>query len=84
MHNHPSGDPTPSDDDLKITNEWSTWNGVRHTGFDHVIVGRTKVRKSARYLSRVVYLWVVRTEAKGRVGTVRGSTITSAGTSGLT
>ena len=43
VHNHPSGDPTPSRDDVKITRELAaalgTINVVLH---DHVIVGRNR------------------------------------------
>ncbi len=42
VHNHPSGDPTPSDDDLKITKRMVDAGMVLGIPvFDHVIVGRT-------------------------------------------
>jgi DNA repair protein RadC len=43
VHNHPSGDPTPSDDDLKIT-ELLIESGkmLNITVLDHVIVGRER------------------------------------------
>jgi DNA repair protein RadC len=43
VHNHPSGDPTPSDDDLKIT-ELLIESGkmLNIPVLDHVIVGREK------------------------------------------
>ena len=40
MHNHPSGDPTPSQDDIAMTREVN--NAVRALGItlhDHIIVG---------------------------------------------
>jgi DNA repair protein RadC len=50
VHNHPSGDPTPSQSDIEMTRQvaaaLSTINVVLH---DHVIVGRSKevsLRKS--------------------------------------
>lgn len=47
MHNHPSGDPTPSEGDIKITRQLihaADWIGIQLA--DHVIVGsRSRVRQ---------------------------------------
>ena len=41
MHNHPSGDPTPSDADVHLTNEASEAGDLLGiTVLDHVVVGR--------------------------------------------
>lgn len=41
-HNHPSGDPTPSEDDKRITNKIKTaLDYISVTLLDHVVVGKT-------------------------------------------
>jgi len=41
VHNHPSGDPTPSDADIEITRQIKeAGKAVSLTLHDHVIVGR--------------------------------------------
>ncbi len=40
MHNHPSGDPTPSDADIKVTKKiWKCGNMLGITLLDHIVVG---------------------------------------------
>ena len=40
VHNHPSGDPTPSDDDIKITKRLKEAGDILGISvLDHVIVG---------------------------------------------
>ncbi len=42
MHNHPSGDPTPSDSDLRITRHLIQAGGLLQIPvLDHLILGRT-------------------------------------------
>jgi len=48
VHNHPSGDPTPSDDDVKITKqlvEAGQIFGIRV--FDHIIVAEDRFKSLA-------------------------------------
>jgi DNA repair protein RadC len=43
VHNHPSGDPTPSEDDIKITEEiYKAGEILRMPVLDHIIIGRRK------------------------------------------
>jgi DNA repair protein RadC len=43
MHNHPSGDPTPSRADIEMTREISkTLSALGIQLHDHVVVGHTK------------------------------------------
>jgi DNA repair protein RadC len=43
VHNHPSGDPTPSDVDIAATRELAAALGsIRVSLHDHVIVGRDR------------------------------------------
>ena len=50
MHNHPSGDPTPSDADIKVTRELVQAGQVMHIEvLDHVIIGNP-TRSSLREL----------------------------------
>ncbi len=47
-HNHPSGDPTPGEDDLRATEELRTAAGIVGLRFlDHVVVGRNEWRAIA-------------------------------------
>jgi len=42
VHNHPSGDPTPSEDDVEITKRLIEAGGVLNIKvLDHVVIGRT-------------------------------------------
>lgn len=61
MHNHPSGDPTPSQNDLKLT------RGLRRAGdliqvevLDHVIMGKPSLESDKDFASLKVmgYFWV--------------------------
>lgn len=43
LHNHPSGNPTPSEDDINVTNLVN--KGCRYVGInlnDHIIIGDNK------------------------------------------
>ncbi len=51
-HNHPSGDPTPSSEDIKITKQMvgaGKVMGIRI--YDHIIIGRRKSHHSTDFLS---------------------------------
>ena len=52
VHNHPSGDPTPSAEDLRITRQLVQAGGVLgiHV-LDHVILGRKTPERQSDYLS---------------------------------
>ena len=40
VHNHPSGDPTPSDDDVKVTRQMSRAGSIINIPlFDHIVIG---------------------------------------------
>ena len=52
VHNHPSGDPTPSSEDIKITKQLvgaGEVMGIRI--FDHIIIGRRKHNTATDFLS---------------------------------
>jgi DNA repair protein RadC len=43
VHNHPSGDPTPSDSDISMTHQISEAAGVLGlTVHDHLIIGKSR------------------------------------------
>ena len=51
-HNHPSGDPTPSDADIRVTRDLIRAGQVLHLEvLDHVIVGRPGVAGGREYVS---------------------------------
>ena len=53
MHNHPSGDPTPSDDDLKLTARIRDASKIMQIRFvDHLIIGRPGADRQAYYSFR--------------------------------
>jgi len=52
IHNHPSGDPTPSSDDIKITREMvEAGRTVKIEVFDHVIIGKRTPGRAEDYVS---------------------------------
>ncbi len=51
-HNHPSGDPTPSSDDIKITRELVEAGRVMKIEvLDHIIVGKRTIGRATDYVS---------------------------------
>jgi DNA repair protein RadC len=53
MHNHPSGDPTPSDDDLKMTARIREASKIMQIRFvDHIIIGRPSSDRQSYYSFR--------------------------------
>ncbi|MBC8453825.1 hypothetical protein H8D64_02090, partial [PVC group bacterium] len=51
-HNHPSGDPTPSSEDLRITKQLVEAGKIIDIKvMDHVIVGKAAVGQECKYLS---------------------------------
>ena len=51
-HNHPSGDPAPSPEDIKITKQMVGAGKVMGIKvYDHIIIGRRKFHNSADFLS---------------------------------
>ncbi|MFA5859563.1 MAG: JAB domain-containing protein [Elusimicrobiota bacterium] len=43
VHNHPSGDPTPSEDDIRVTAKLA--NSCKNVGInliDHIVIGDTR------------------------------------------
>jgi DNA repair protein RadC len=53
MHNHPSGDPTPSDDDLKMTARIREASKIMQIRFvDHIIIGRPGSDRQSYYSFR--------------------------------
>lgn len=52
VHNHPSGDPTPSEADVKVTRDlMRAGQLLRIDVLDHVILGKTTLERSQDYLS---------------------------------
>lgn len=52
VHNHPSGDPTPSREDLKLTRLMIDAGRVMNIEIlDHIIIGRPNAHNAAGYLS---------------------------------
>lgn len=50
IHNHPSGDPTPSKQDFKITKEIKEASKIMHIEFlDHVVIGENNKFCSCMY-----------------------------------
>lgn len=55
MHNHPSGDSSPSEADIRFTKElWNAGKLLRIDLLDHVIVGSQSGRTSLRELGYIV------------------------------
>jgi DNA repair protein RadC len=53
VHNHPSGDPTPSDDDLTLTSRLEEAGKTLGIGvLDHVVVGRNGASSIREYRNR--------------------------------
>ncbi len=51
-HNHPSGDPTPSNADMKITRQMIDASRILQIDLlDHIIIGRTNDRRAHPYFS---------------------------------
>jgi DNA repair protein RadC len=51
-HNHPSGDPTPSESDIKVTRDLiRAGQLLKIEVLDHVIVGRATQERSKDYVS---------------------------------
>ena len=51
-HNHPSGDPTPSEADIKVTRELIRAGQIlRIELLDHIILGRRTEQRSKDYVS---------------------------------
>ena len=52
VHNHPSGDPTPSSDDLRITREMTEAGRLlKIEVLDHIIVGKRDSSRTEDYVS---------------------------------
>ena len=52
VHNHPSGDPTPSEADIKVTRDLiRAGQLLKIDVLDHVILGRKTQERSQDYLS---------------------------------
>ena len=52
VHNHPSGDPTPSEADIKVTREIIQAGRVLKIDvLDHLILGRATAERPKDYLS---------------------------------
>jgi DNA repair protein RadC len=52
VHNHPSGDPTPSEADIKVTRDLIRAGQVLKIDvLDHVIIGRTTAQRERDYVS---------------------------------
>ena len=52
MHNHPSGDPNPSEGDIKVTRDLIRAGQIlKIEVLDHVVMGRTMVEEGQDYLS---------------------------------
>ena len=53
VHNHPSGDPTPSDEDIETTAKLVEWGRLLEIDLvDHVVIGHGKIRIHAGTRSR--------------------------------
>jgi DNA repair protein RadC len=52
VHNHPSGDPTPSDADIKVTRDLiRAGQLLKIEVVDHVIIGRATAERTKDYAS---------------------------------
>lgn len=53
FHNHPSGDPTPSEADRKLTNRMKEISELMKISFfDHIIIGKDRYYSFARHWSK--------------------------------
>jgi len=52
VHNHPSGDPTPSEADIKVTRDLiRAGQLLKIEVLDHVIIGRSTMERQKDYVS---------------------------------
>jgi DNA repair protein RadC len=52
LHNHPSGDPTPSDADIKVTRDLiRAGHLLKIEVVDHIIIGRASAERARDYSS---------------------------------
>ena len=67
IHNHPSGDPTPSPDDLQITARiYQRGNVLGIHLLDHIVIGESEILQLQR--RRIMeYMYRIRQQQRGRI-----------------